>query len=132
MKKEIELYARKTTSALIIDGHYSHEIVPSELVTKVFVLRRAPWNLKDELNIRGYNNSKIWENIEAEMIGICLIETMELFEEEKICEIDTSNLTIKEAANLMYQIIEKRESCKKSGVDWMTSPKSLELLKGKI
>jgi adenylate kinase len=132
LKKEIESYTRKNTCALIIDGHYSHEIVPSKFVTKVFVLRRAPWKLKYELNKRGYSNPKIWENIEAEMIGICLIETMELFEEEKICEIDTSNLTIEEAANLIYKIIEKRESCNKGGVDWMSSPKSLELLKGKI
>jgi adenylate kinase len=132
LKKEIEVHARKTTCALIIDGHYSHEIVPPELVTKVFVLRRAPWKLKEELIKRGYNNRKIWENIEAELIGICLIETKELFEVEKICEIDTSNLTIKEAANLIYSIIEKRKPYKIDEVDWMSNHKTLELLKGKI
>jgi adenylate kinase len=131
LKKKIKGFIMEASSALIIDGHYSHEIVPPKLVTKVFVLRRAPWQLKEELYKRGYNYSKIWENIEAELIGICLIETREQFEDEKICEIDTSTLTIQDTSKLMHRIIEKRVSCKINEVDWISNHKTMELLKGK-
>jgi adenylate kinase len=125
--KEIE----KITKPLIIEGHYAQEVISSKHVTKIFVLRKAPWKLKEELQIRGYNASKIWENIEAEIVGICLSETIALFNSKQVCEIDTTNITPESATQMIVEILEGKSSCVVGLVDWMSHQETISLIKEK-
>jgi adenylate kinase len=100
-------------------------------VTKIFVLRKAPWILKEELQIRGYNDSKIWENIEAEIVGTCLSETIALFYPKQVCEIDTTNLSPESATQMIIEILEEKSSCVAGLVDWMSHQETISLIKEK-
>ena len=45
-KKLAETINSRNEANIIIDGHYAAAVTPTELVTKVFVLRRNPKELK--------------------------------------------------------------------------------------
>lgn len=104
---------------LIIEGHFAHDVVPPEAASYIFVLRRAPWVLKGELKARGYGVEKVRENVEAELIGVVLIEAVEAYGAERICEIDTTNREAKEVVDLALSIIKGDEVCVWGNVDWM-------------
>ncbi|MBU4535012.1 MAG: adenylate kinase family protein [Euryarchaeota archaeon] len=86
---------------ILVDGHLSHYCPISDLV---IVLRLNPDFLAERLKKRGYNSLKIQENLEAEALGVCLMESYELHP-EKVQEIDTSKLSSEEVADELIKII---------------------------
>jgi adenylate kinase len=111
--------------ALIIDGHYGQELLDPDEVDRVFILRKQPWELKPILEKRGYSSEKVWENLEAEIMGVITHQSIEIYTEEKLVEIDTSGkplqVTIKE-------ILDYKQGVKFDPIDWVTHPETLRLL----
>ena len=118
----------KSSSPVIVDGHYSHELVDEAMVSHLFVLRRQPWDLKDVLEARHYSNGKVWENLEAEIMGVITGEALELILESKISEIDTSNQTPDETVDHINEIIEGNIAPDKPIIDWVAHPETIQLL----
>jgi adenylate kinase len=114
---------------LIIEGHFSQDVVSPERVSNVFVLRRAPWRLKDELESRGYNPEKVKENVEAELLDICLVEAIEAYGKEKVCELDTTGIKLDEIIETITSVLRGERSCE-IGIDWLSHPEAKELLGG--
>lgn len=112
---------------VIIDGHYAHDFIPTMNNVMVFVLRRAPWLLYDVLKHRGYSEEKIWENIDSEIIGVCATEARQ--NHDPVCELDTTDSTVKETAEKIKNITEEKESCPQSNLDWLTYKRTIYLLK---
>lgn len=69
-----------------VEGHIAH-LLPCD---KIVVLRCRPDELKKRLAQRKYREQKIRENTEAEALDVCLIETVEAFEDSQILELDTT------------------------------------------
>ena len=114
---------------LVIEGHFSQDVVSPERVSNVFVLRRAPWRLKDELESRGYNPEKVKENVEAELLDVCLVEAIEAYGKEKVCELDTTDVEANEIIETITAVLRGERSCE-IGIDWLSHPESRELLGG--
>lgn len=113
---------------LILDGHFAADVVPPPAVSYAFVLRRAPWKLKDELGARGYSEEKVMENVEAELLDVCLVEAIEALGSERVCEIDTTGRTSEEAADEAIHIIQGVRPCHHGHIDWLGHAESRELL----
>jgi adenylate kinase len=64
-------------SPVIMDGHLSY-LAPADIC---IVLRLNPEMLKERLERRGYSPEKILENVEAEGIGVILVEASEIEQE---------------------------------------------------
>jgi adenylate kinase len=114
---------------LVIEGHFSQDIVPPDGVSTVFVLRRAPWRLKGELETRGYNPEKVKENVEAELLDVCLIEAIEAYGKEKVCELDTTGIEANDIIETITSVLRGERSCE-IGIDWLSHPEAQELLGG--
>ncbi len=69
----------------IIEGHLSHLLGIGDVVA---VLRTNPKILKQRLLTEGFKGEKLSENVEAEALDACLIESLE--RHKSVCEIDTS------------------------------------------
>lgn len=69
---------------LIIESHYSHEI-PSDAV---FVLRVNPRELRERGWKKGWKKEKTEENVQAEIMEICLNEARDL--NRNVKEVDTT------------------------------------------
>ncbi|MEM4733926.1 MAG: adenylate kinase family protein [Candidatus Bathyarchaeia archaeon] len=115
---EIIKAAEKTT--IIIDGHYAHAVVPKRYVTHIFVLRRNPIELRRFMEQRGFVDDKLWENLAAEILDVCLVEALQAHRQEKVCEVDVTNKTAEEAANEILAVLDGRQKCFVGLVDWLS------------
>ena len=75
-------------------------------VEKVIVLRCDPNILESRMEKRNYSESKIRENLEAEAIGIIYSEAIEIFDRTKVAQLDTTNSTSEQAAEILEQFFE--------------------------
>ena len=120
MRKKIkEIINSVNKDILIIDGHYAASVVPKEYVTKIFVLRRNPIELKNFMEKKEFRNNKLWENLESEILDVCLIESLCKLEESKICELDITGLTVDEVVNRIIAILFDKKKCEFGKIDWL-------------
>jgi adenylate kinase len=112
---------------LVLDGHYAHDLTSPDSTSLVFVLRRAPWVLQEELRGRGYSQCKAWENVEAELLGVCLSEALERFTPGKVCELDTTGASPQDTLRMSLWALEGS----RLGIytDWVSYPETAELLR---
>ena len=117
-EKLMETIKSSTKANIIIDGHYASAVTPTELVTKVFVLRRNPKELKKFMEKCGFEGAKLWENLSAEILDVCLIESLQM-QEGKVCELDITGKTVDEAIADILGILDQGKKCFVGVVDWL-------------
>jgi adenylate kinase len=103
---------------IIVDGHYAAAVTPTNLVTKVFVLRRNPKELKIFMEKCGYLGTKMWENLSAEILDVSLIEAME-HQQGKVCELNVTGKTIEEITRDIIDVLDNGKKCYTGIVDWI-------------
>ena len=103
---------------IIIDGHYAAAVTPSNLVTRVFVLRRNPKELKKFMEQCGYTGTKMWENLSAEILDVLLVEAMQS-QQDKVCELDVTGKTVEENIREIIDVLDKGKKCYCGIVDWL-------------
>lgn len=119
MEALAELFRNKTDSReekeeiTILEGHFSHRFADWAVV-----LRLAPALLRERLMARGYSEEKIRENLEAEALDVILVEAVESC--ARVDEIDTTNRTPEEVADLVMRIIKGELRLPPGQVDWLT------------
>ncbi|RLF39517.1 MAG: NMP kinase [Thermoplasmata archaeon] len=109
---------------VFIDGHLSHLLRNARYTV---ILRCHPRELRRRLERKGWNKKKILENIQAEILDVILVETVENHPRDTIFEIDTTNLKPREVADIIVDIMDNDfmvDSFKIGSIDW-----SEELLK---
>ncbi|MDR2831107.1 MAG: adenylate kinase family protein [Methanobrevibacter sp.] len=99
----------------IVDGHLSHLCSRCD---KVIVLRINPNILKKRLTERDYSKTKIKDNIESEVLGICSYEANEIHG-DKVSEVDTSNLTAYQVLQICVDIIQDKNHLPIGEIDFM-------------
>ena len=109
--------AEKTT--VVIDGHCAAAVVPKRYVTRIFVLRRNPIELRTFMEKRGFSDIKLWENLASEILDVCLVEALQEHETEKVCELDITGKTVEDAANEVLAVLESHKKCRPGCVDWL-------------
>jgi len=113
---------------LIVEGHFAADVVPPEAASFIFVLRRAPWRLKDELEARGYGKMKVRENVEAELLDVCLVGALEAHDPERVCEVDTTGRSWEDVVEEILSIINGDAVCRRGRIDWLGRAESKRLL----
>ncbi|MGA2522933.1 MAG: adenylate kinase family protein [Candidatus Bathyarchaeia archaeon] len=117
-QKLAETITASEKEAIIIDGHYAAAVTPTALVTKVFVLRRNPKELKVFMERCGYVDSKLWENLQAEIVDVCLVEAIQS-QQGKVCELDVTGLSVDEVVSMILDVLDERKTCYVGIVDWL-------------
>ena len=113
---------------VIIDGHYGHEVVDPEKAELVIVLRRAPWELQLELQNRLYSYDKVWENLDAEILGVIANEALEEYPREKLHETGTTGRSPEDATEEIMKVIRGEVAPSIEPIDWVTYPETLRVL----
>ena len=119
LAKRIERMINESRKTVIVDGHYAPEIVPKEDITKVFVLRCHPKQLKQRMIERGFQGPKLKENLAAEVLDVCLTDAIASVGIDRVCEIDTTDRTIDMVVDQITNALEKRKYCAVGIVDWL-------------
>ena len=110
----------KAQDGIVLEGHYG-DIVPSEYVSIVIVLRTSPEVLDLKLEDRGWKRAKIVENVQAEILSVCLVNALKTYDEGIIYELDTTNLSPDETFNEALKILsgEKASEYRVGSVNWL-------------
>ena len=119
LSKKLQQILAKAKGTVIIEGHYAVNVVPKKDVHTVFVLRRDPRELKNALENRGYQEKKLWENLAAEILDVCLWDALSACGADKVCEIDVSGKTTEAVVEEMTLVLEKRKERRHGIVDWL-------------
>ena len=85
----------------ILVGHLAH-LIPSDVVV---VLRTSPKVLRGRLNDRGWPQAKVEENVEAEAVGVILVESTELEPPVPVYELDTTDEPIETTMQRLEDVI---------------------------
>jgi adenylate kinase len=100
---------------VLLVGHLSH-LMPCGTIV---VLRTSPAVLRDRLEERGWPPAKVDENVEAEAVGVVIVESMELEVPVPVYEVDTSQEDVEQSARLVAATLEGAGEGREAGwVDW--------------
>ncbi|MFW9983227.1 MAG: adenylate kinase family protein [Candidatus Odinarchaeota archaeon] len=94
---------RESPKTYVIVGHFADE-VPKELLEFLVVLRCNPITLTQRLRNRQWSQSKILENVQAEILGECTMQALLRHKREKVFEIDTTESTLEEVVDAIEVI----------------------------
>ncbi|MFC1487757.1 adenylate kinase family protein [Thermoproteota archaeon] len=121
--KKVSDHLQETLSniedTIILEGHYVIDVVTKEDVDIVFVLRRDPRELKTVLDKRGYTEKKIWENLAAEILDVCLCDALSVCNEDKVCEIDVSGKDENAVVEEILLLLKKKQDFYFGTIDWL-------------
>lgn len=113
-----ETITASSNANIIVDGHYAAAVTPPNQVTRVFVLRRNPKELKEFMHKCGFSDAKLYENLSAEIIDSCLVEALQT-QIGKVCELDVTGKTVEEIVTEIVDVLDKRKGCFAGIVDWL-------------
>ena len=97
-----------------VEGHLAH-LLTCDLVV---VLRCRPDILTGRLAARGYDSEKIRENVEAEALDVILIETLERHRANRVLEIDATQRSSDECADMIIAFSEGKTPPTHGSIDW--------------
>jgi adenylate kinase len=119
VSKRMQEIIKSSECDVIVDGHYAVDVVPTKDVHMVFVLRRDPSELKNVMENRGFKERKLWENLAAEILDVCLWDAVSVCGSDKVCEIDVSGKRIEETVEDIILMLEGKKKCQVGIVDWL-------------
>jgi adenylate kinase len=118
LRKEFARVTKGEPGPLVVEGLLAH-LLPKEDLTHVVVLRTRPAVLENRLKGRGYTGKKLADNLEAEVLSIILWEAVKEHGEEKVYEIDTTELGTAEAVKTFLDSVERKVSLRPGKIDWL-------------
>ena len=100
------------SKSIIIDGHVSHLLD----VDYIVVLRCNPEIISKRLEERNYNKNKIKENVEAEILDVCLVGALE--NSDNVYELDTTDRTLESIVDEIIDALTHKKT-KYGIVNWL-------------
>jgi len=119
ISKRIENLISNISESVIVEGHFATDVVSPEKINLVFVLRKDPEELKRVLKNRSYKESKIKENLAAEILDVCLYDAIKRCGVNKVCEVDATSKSLEEIVQEMIDVLNGTKKCKVGIVDWL-------------
>jgi len=109
----------KSEDIIFIEGHLSHLL---RNIDKIILLRCHPDKLRNNLSNKKWNQVKIKENIEAEILDIILCESIDIHPKNNIFEIDVTKKSVNKVTSNILEIIENKfkimKKYKIGKIDW--------------
>jgi adenylate kinase len=119
VRKRIKNIIAQASQDVIIEGHYASDVTPRTLVSYAFVLRRDPEDLQVKLKEKGFNESKILENVTSELLDVCFSNTVKNYGAALVNEIDVTFMTVDEVIKEVLTILSGKKRVEEENVDWI-------------
>jgi len=118
MRQALTDTINQSICSVVVDGHFAASVVPGDLSTCVFVLRRNPVELRGYMQKEGFSNAKIYENLAAEILDVCLVEAIGAHK-GKVCEVDVTGKLVEQTLDECLLVICKEKECFYGFIDWI-------------
>lgn len=120
LSRHVRKITASSTQDFIIDGHYAADIVPAKMVFLAFVLRCDPEELTERLRKAGFQKRKISENVAAEILDVCLWDTLTKYPSKIVCEIDTTGKEQSQVVQEIELVLHGKKKATSGNVDWLS------------
>jgi len=105
---------------IVVDTHIPEGIVPAKSVRLVTILRCHPRILEARLHTKKWNQTKIRENVLAEILDSCFLAAVKYYGARKVAQIDTSKSTVQGSVTMIKGTILGKRSTRGMKVDWLS------------
>jgi len=119
LRKRIGTILADANEDIVIDGHYAYDAIPKTFQPVVFVLRRDPARLEAILKERGYDEGKVFENLAAEALDVCLFGALKRFGPSRVDEVDLTYMGVEGVVNEILAVLDGKKPMKVGKVDWL-------------
>jgi adenylate kinase len=120
MKKRLkELVMKSDKENVVIDGHYAVNVIPANIVSLVFVLRRDPVELRKLMEQSDFSEKKLHENLASEILDVCLVEALNVVGQKKVCEVNTTSKSVEDVVQEILLLLASPSNCQVGIVDWL-------------
>jgi len=119
LRTRLAAILKKADGDVILDGHYAYDVIPKTIEPFVFMLRRDPVRLEAILKERGYDENKVYENLAAEALDVCLMGALKRFGHGRVDEIDVTYMSIEAVVDEILEILKGEKEMKVGKVDWL-------------
>jgi adenylate kinase len=120
--------AARADHGLVIDSHVALEAGRLPRLVRVIVLRCDPIVLERRLQRKRWSKSKIGENLQAEILDICLWEAVKNYGWNRILEIDTTEKLPRRVVQLIVKDLCKKRVQNQPRVNWLSDLKRKGIL----
>jgi len=128
LRSSLNSFARGAARGLVLDSHVCLEIGPSPRLVRAIVLRCNPAVLERRLRQKHWSERKTRENVLAEILDICLWDSVKNYGWERTSEIDTTNKRPAEVVQLAIRALRERKIQKQPKVSWLSTLKRRGIL----
>jgi adenylate kinase len=128
LRKALYDRASRADHGLVIDSHIAPEIGIMPKLVRAIVLRCDPVVLQRRIERKRWSKSKISENLQAEILDICLWDAVQNLGWEKIVEIDTTEKTPSQVLQLIMKEMHTKRIQRQPRVNWLLSLKRKGIL----
>jgi len=118
VEKTQKMLKDKISDKSLIVGHLAPFVVSKELVSKVIVLRKNPYDLIQIYDKRNYSDAKKNDNLGSEILGVIAYDSIEKFGKDKTFQINTTSLGTEEVIKKIESVI--NGTSKGDVIDWLT------------
>ena len=121
LRSSLNSLARGAARGLVLDSHVCFKIGPSPRLARAIVLRCNPAVLERRLRQKHWSKRKISENVLAEILDICLWNSVKNYGWERTSEIDTTNKRPAQVVQLTIRALRERKIQKQPKVNWLSA-----------
>lgn len=105
---------------IIADTHMPEGIISKGFVKLVFVLRCHPRVLERRLGRKKWKQSKIRENVLAEMLDVCFTNAVKSFGWRRVNQLNTSQMSVNRCVTSAKRML-NQPAQRKLKIDWITT-----------
>jgi adenylate kinase len=128
LRKALVSAARHAESGLVIDSHIPFKLPSAIKLEGTIVLRCSPHVLERRLRRKRWPRSKIRENIQAEILDICLWDAVQTYGWKKVTQIDTTKILPRTTERTAIRSL-KEDVRKRTRIDWLSASHRTPLAK---
>lgn len=121
LQKLSSLMRKYTGKKSLVVGHLAPYVLRKSDVCMVAVIRRSPYELKKVYKKRGYSARKARENLESEIIGVCLYDAIKKFGRNKVMEFDNTTTKATVTADRIVKAYQGKAKYLAGKIDWLSS-----------
>ncbi len=126
LRRRLETLSR-SSERIVLPTHLVGRFLPKASVKLALVLRLDPVVLYERLRARGWTKRKAWENTEAEILDVCLLESRLLLGPRKVFEIDTTRKSARDVYKEALRVLSRGKTSRSGQVNWLTRYDPIEL-----
>jgi adenylate kinase len=119
LSQRLQQIISNQTKPIILDTHDTTQNFEKINISLVVVIRLDPDELTKRLYARKYHESKIFENVAAEILDVCLLDAVQHFKEKVVTEINATNRDIEEIVDIIIKTLEGEIKTHIGWVNWL-------------